>query len=128
MHPVPLPLTKPLGGVWRFALRPGARRRLALISAALILLAGSAFAAVHNVAQRHRAFSIKEITITPGDTIAFGNDDEFLHQIYVDSKVMDFDSAEQRPGETITVVFPQRGTFVVRCHIHPKMQLTVHVK
>jgi plastocyanin len=122
------PLTKPGNRVGIFTLRLGVHGR-AWLSTALLLLAGSAFAAaVHDVAQRHRTFSVGEITITRGDTIAFSNDDEFLHQIYVDSRAMDFDSAEQAPGETIRVVFPVSGTFVVRCHIHPKMKLTVHVK
>jgi len=53
---------------------------------------------------------------------------KFLHQIYVDSKSMSFDSAEQAPGQTISVLFAQPGTFQVRCHIHPKMLLTVHVQ
>ena len=41
---------------------------------------------------------------------------------------MSFDSDEQPPGQTIEVRFPVRGTFPVRCHIHPKMLLTVHVQ
>jgi plastocyanin len=89
--------------------------------------AGAAFAAsAHYVAQKQRSFAVSEITIAAGDTIAFGNEDEFLHQIYVAS--LGFDSAEQHPGETINVTFPRPGRFAVRCHIHPKMLLTVHVK
>jgi plastocyanin len=96
---------------------------------AALLAAASVFAAgVHQVAQKNRAFSVAEITIARGDRIAFSNNDEFLHQIYVDSPLMDFDSAEQSRGQTITVTFPVAGTFPVRCHIHPKMLLTVHVE
>jgi len=80
------------------------------------------------VAQKHRSFSPSVVTIERGDSVEFSNDDEFLHQIYVDSKAMSFDSAEQPPGQTISVVFSQPGTFQVRCHIHPKMLLTVHVR
>jgi plastocyanin len=114
----------------RFPARVGrCRCRIAeLMAAALLLVAASAFAASLHVAQKHRAFSPSVITIQRGDTIAFSNDDEFLHQIYVDSKAMSFDSAEQPPRQTINVVFAQPGTFQVRCHIHPKMLLTVHVK
>jgi plastocyanin len=100
----------------------------ALPAGALLLVAGSAFAASLHVAQKHRSFSQSTITIQRGDTIAFSNDDEFLHQIYVDSRAMNVDSPEQPPGQTINVVFSQAGTFPVRCHIHPKMLLTVHVK
>jgi plastocyanin len=103
--------------------------RASLLAAALLCAATTVFAAaVYHVAQRNRAFSAGEITVARGDSIAFGNEDEFIHQIYVDSKLMDFDSREQYPGETITVTFDQSGTFPIRCHIHPKMLLIVHVK
>ena len=100
-----------------------------VLSAALLAVATTVFAAtVYHVAQKNRSFSLGEITIAAGDSIAFSNEDEFLHQIYVDSPQMDFDSAEQHPGETIKVSFPRAGAFPVRCHIHPKMLLTVRVK
>ena len=93
------------------------------------LAAASAFAAAaHHVAQKGRAFSVSDITIARGDSVQFTNEDEFLHQIYVDSSMMSFDSNEQAPGQTIEVNFPVHGTFPVRCHIHPKMLLTVHVQ
>jgi plastocyanin len=41
---------------------------------------------------------------------------------------MSFDSDEQSPGQTIQVNFPRAGTFPVRCHIHPKMLVIVHVE
>ena len=85
-------------------------------------------AAVHRIAQKGRTFAISEITIPRGDSILFTNEDEFLHQIYVDSKNLAFDSPEQAPGQTIEVNFPRSGTFLVRCHIHPKMLLTVRVE
>jgi plastocyanin len=87
--------------------------------------AGASAATVHHVAQKNRAFSVNEITIARGDVVEFSNNDEFLHQIYISD--MGIDSAEQHPGETITVTFSQTGTFAVRCHIHPKMLLVVHV-
>jgi plastocyanin len=97
--------------------------------ALLMLVATSALAAaVHQIAQKGRAFSVADITIAQGDTVRFANDDEFLHQIYVDSAQMNFDSDEQPPGQTIEAKFPVRGTFPVRCHIHPKMLLIVHVQ
>jgi plastocyanin len=99
------------------------------IVAALALAASTAFAAtIHTVSQKGRDFALREIAVARGDSIRFTNEDEFLHQIYVDSKDMTFDSAEQRPGQAIDVNFPQAGTFPVRCHIHPKMLLSVRVE
>jgi len=109
--------------------RPRAAPVAPSLAALLLVAASAAFAAaVHQVAQRNRDFSQGDIAIAAGDSIAFSNNDEFLHQIYVDSSAMSFDSAEQYPGETITVTFARPGTFQVRCHIHPKMLLTVQVK
>lgn len=100
-----------------------------VMAAALLLLATVAFAAaVHLVIQKDRAFSVPEITIARGDRIDFSNEDEFIHQIYVVSPEMSFNSAEQPPGQVVSITFPSSGTFLVRCHIHPKMLLTVHVQ
>lgn len=85
-------------------------------------------AATRTVVQVDRSFKPTEITIAAGDSLAFSNQDEFLHQIYIDSNKIDYDSAEQPPGEIITIAFPKTGDFPVRCHIHPKMLLLVHVK
>jgi len=64
---------------WRRSLLPRAR---AGILAVLVLASASALAAsVHRIAQKGRAFAIADITIAPGDTVQFTNDDEFLHQI-----------------------------------------------
>jgi plastocyanin len=105
------------------------RQFLTVLTVLLFALAASASAAVvHRIIQKGRAFSVPEVTIAQGDVVQFTNDDEFLHQIYVDSSQMSFDSDEQPPGQTIEVRFPFRGTFPVRCHIHPKMLLIVHVQ
>jgi plastocyanin len=85
-------------------------------------------AETHTIVQIDRSFKPSEITIAAGDSLAFSNQDEFIHQIYVDSDAIDYDSAEQPPGKVITIPFPKSGDFPVRCHIHPKMLLTIHVK
>lgn len=87
-----------------------------------------ALAETHTIVQIDRSFKPNEIAIAAGDSLAFSNQDEFIHQIYVDSDKIDYDSAEQPPGQIITIRFPKSGDFPVRCHIHPKMLLTIHVK
>ena len=76
------------------------------------------------IIQKNRRFSVAEITIRSGESLIFTNNDEFIHQIYADGL---FDSAERAPGQNISEDFPRAGTFEVRCHIHPKMKLVVHV-
>jgi plastocyanin len=97
----------------------------ALVAAFLIT---GAFAATRTIIQIDRSFKPGEIVISAGDTLEFVNQDEFIHQIYVDSDQISYDSAEQPPGQTISIAFPKTGDFPVRCHIHPKMLLIVHVK
>jgi plastocyanin len=98
------------------------------LTAALILAGGgAAFAADpgHTIAQSGRAFHPTDVTINRGESLTFTNNDEFIHQIYATGL---FDSEEKGPGENLTETFTQTGTFEVRCHIHPKMKLVVHVK
>jgi plastocyanin len=79
----------------------------------------------HTVTQKGRAFRPAEVTIGRGETLAFTNEDSFIHQIYVDGL---FDSEEKAPGEILNETFAKAGTFQVRCHIHPTMRMTVRVK
>jgi plastocyanin len=94
----------------------------------LLLAAGSVAATSYHVSQRDRAFSLKAIAIAVGGVIHFDNNDDFIHQIYIDSPDFKFDSRESYPGNSIDVTFPKRGTYVVQCHIHPKMSLEVTVE
>ena len=103
--------------------------RLLLLGIGLLALGEIAIAAQsYRVSQKGRAFNLKEITIGLGDTVLFGNDDDFIHQIYVKSDTFNIDTAESYPGNTLPVMFTKRGTFEVHCHIHPKMGLVVTVK
>jgi plastocyanin len=98
--------------------------------ATLLLAPAGAFAAdeAHTIVQKGRAFHPAEVTVNRGESLTFTNNDEFIHQIYAQGAGFSFDSDEKNPGENITETFTVTGTFQVRCHIHPKMKLTVHVK
>ena len=80
------------------------------------------------VSQRERSFSVQSVEIKQGSTIRFSNDDDFSHQIFVQSPDFTYESDEQDPGHAVSVTFPKRGTFDVQCHIHPKMHLRVTVR
>lgn len=105
------------------------------------ILAAAAFAAIavpvlafaadaaHTIVQQGRAFHPGEVTIQRGDSLTFTNDDEFIHQIFVqNTDGFGFDTDERNPGQYITETFTRSGTFMVQCHIHPKMKLVVHVR
>ena len=102
-------------------------KKHAAIALGLAALIRPALAAdpAHTIVQKGRRFNPGEITIRRGESLTFTNNDQYIHQIYAKDL---FDSEEKAPGENLTENFPQSGTFEVRCHIHPKMKLTVHVK
>jgi plastocyanin len=110
----------PQARLWRIAARTSV--------AAMILLGVAAAAGGYHISQHNRAFNMKEITIGLGDVVHFDNDDDFIHQIYIDSPDFNFDSEESYPGNAIDVKFTKSGTYWVRCHIHPKMLLGVTVQ
>lgn len=107
-------------------------RAVSLLSAVAVLAVafGAALGAGggHSVVQRGRAFHPGDISLDRGDALTIHNQDEFIHQIYVKSDSLNFDSDEQQPGQDVVLKFPASGTFEVKCHIHPKMLLVVHVK
>jgi plastocyanin len=81
------------------------------------------------VSQKGREFNPGEISIARGETIQILNDDgDLLHHAYIDSKRFSFDSGDQQPGSKTNILFPETGDYIVRCAIHPKMKLNVHVK
>ena len=99
-------------------------KALFLAAFGLVLAIGPA-AADAVVTQTSRAFRPTDVTVNRGEAVTFTNDDSYIHQIYVDGL---FDSEEKGPGENLNETFPRSGTFLVRCHIHPTMRMTVHVR
>ncbi len=103
------------------------RRRLRIVP--LLLCTAPAFASdTIVVTQINRAFNVAEISVHRGDTVRFVNRDDFDHQIYVEGGNFAFDTDEAEPGKTIDEIFSVNGRFEVRCHIHPRMRLVVHVE
>jgi plastocyanin len=96
-------------------------------SLAMVGLSMQASAASFDISQKGRRFDPAMIEIKVGDTLLIHNDDEFTHHIYVNSPNFNYDSDDQPPGKTLDVTFPRAGDYTVRCEIHPKMQLLVHV-
>jgi plastocyanin len=98
---------------------------LGVLAAAMAVSAGYCAETGNVVVQKGRAFHPAEMAIARGESLTFTNNDNYLHQIYVDGL---FDSDEKAPGENLKEVFTKAGTFQVRCHIHPTMKMTVVVK
>jgi plastocyanin len=100
--------------------------RPAGILALLVSLAGLALAADMTVVQKDRAFSVSTLAVKVGDQVVFVNQDTVNHNIYSETKGLEFDVL-QKPGTSHTVRFAQPGVTEVRCAIHPVMKLEVRV-
>lgn len=83
---------------------------------------------VIEVAQKGRAFAVREVEIARGDVLRFTNADEFPHQIQAKGPGVDVDSGLQAPGETLDIAFPATGTVELRCGMHPRMRMSVRVR
>lgn len=107
-----------------------ARAKLLLgVACGMALMAFDCFAAESlTISQKKRTFYPGEIAIRKGDTVHIANDDQFIHQVYVDAPEFKFESAEADPGTAVDIKFTAAGSFDVLCHIHPKMRLRVAVQ
>jgi cytochrome c peroxidase len=104
--------------------------RSACLLAALCLGAAAALAAASlTIVQAGQRFSARLVSVHPGDSIDFANQDDVTHNIHViDADDAATDLGLQAPGEILSYRFDRIGRFQVRCSIHPSMKLTVDVK
>ncbi len=93
----------------------------------VVLAHGQVAGADFTIAQKNKAFSVRQIPIKVGDRITFVNSDSVTHNLLSETKGAEFD-IRQPPGRSDTVRFTQPGTVVVECSIHPDMRLEVLVR
>lgn len=103
-------------------------RTLIIMTVAVCALSAAAWAAEHVVDQKDLSFSQAEMTIAVGDKIKFTNSDRTAHHIWTKDNGVNFSSQTLKPGASYEIKFDKAGTYIVKCHIHPKMKLTVVVK
>lgn len=102
-------------------------KTMIILSALSALLGGAATADEIEVTQKNKEFTPGTITIAPGDTIVFQNEDPITHNMFSRSEGFEFNLKMQKPGELKKQTFDGPGEAVVRCAIHPKMKLIVKV-
>jgi plastocyanin len=66
------------------------------------------------------------ITVAPGTTVTFVNDDQEPHTVTANDKT--FDSEGLDTNQKFTHTFAKAGTFQFFCEVHPYMHGTVIVK
>lgn len=99
-----------------------------ILSLALAGLAAPALAAEHEVGQKNKQFTVRELKIKVGETVSFPNHDPFFHNVFSLSPVKTFDLGSYPQGQTKKVVFDKPGKVDVECAIHPSMQMTITVE
>ncbi|MCJ2085839.1 methylamine utilization protein [Methylobacterium sp. E-005] len=83
----------------------------------------------HIISQKGKRFGPGDVALHVGEHITVVNDDNnFVHQAYVDHEAFAFDSGDIEPGDKVVITFPTEGDFTVLCGVHPKMKLAVHVR
>jgi plastocyanin len=81
---------------------------------------------LNEVIIKDMAFTPATITVTPGTTITWTNNDAIEHTVSSDLGL--FDSGPIASGETYSQTFSMTGTFPYHCLIHTIMTGTVIVK
>jgi plastocyanin len=103
--------------------------RLALcIGAVIVSGVAFAYAGQATVSQKGKTFSMDTVTIKPGDEVVFKNDDSVPHNVYSNSKGLEFNLRVQNAGTETGQIFKGEGVAEVRCAFHPQMKMTVVVK
>jgi cytochrome c peroxidase len=80
------------------------------------------------VSQVNKLFTPSRVRLAAGRTLTVLNDDTRTHNVRIYSPRLDYNSGAQEPKETISIPFPEAGTFEAFCGIHPSMRLTIEVK
>ena len=101
-------------------------RRLAGIGFLVVMGAGVASAADHEVLQKDGDFARQSLMIQAGDAVLIKNEDDVAHSLISKSAGLDLNELQQ-PGDQTRIVFSNEGQWVIRCAIHPKAKLTVNV-
>jgi len=105
------------------------RLLLAASLAQIVFLSSSVFADdVHRVGQKDKQFTVEELSIKKGDTVVFGNDDPFFHNVFSLSSASTFDLGSYPKGDSKSVVFSEAGEVEVECAIHPSMRMKIQVE
>lgn len=91
-------------------------------------LPGTSVAAGPVVRIERSRFSAAELTVAPGTTVVFVNDDAFAHTVTSrNGSPTAFDSGELGQGDTFAMTFEEPGTYAYFCRVHPTMRAVVVV-
>jgi cytochrome c peroxidase len=80
------------------------------------------------VSQLNKTFAPARVRLEVRRSLTVLNDDTRTHNVRIFHPKLDYNSGAQEPHESVTIRFPDAGTFEAFCGIHPSMRLTVEVE
>jgi cytochrome c peroxidase len=80
------------------------------------------------VSQLNKSFTPARVRLEAGRALTVLNDDTRTHNVRIFHPRLDFNSGAQEPSESVTIQFPEAGTYEAFCGIHPSMRLRVEVR
>jgi len=95
---------------------------------AVLISPGTVSAESFVISQEKKRFHPKLLNAKLGDTVLFDNDDRYAHTLYSETPDFEFNIRKQMPGQKHEMKLDNRGEFVVRCVIHPRMKMTITVE
>lgn len=101
-------------------------RRMVVL--ALVVAAPVTAGATMTIIQKNKAFSVRQVSVKIGDPVTFVNHDSVTHNVYSETKGLEFEIELQAPGQSTTIRFLEPGVAEIECAIHPHMKLQVRVR
>ena len=80
-----------------------------------------------SVSQVDKRFAPAYVRLGAGERLTVLNDDTRTHNVRIYDPRLDFNSGAQEPHQSVTITFPQPGSFEAFCGIHPSMRLRIDV-
>jgi len=104
-----------------------------LVAVALLALAGTAIPSTPSpntvqVSIHLYKFTPATVTVHPGDTVEWKNDDTVDHTVTDTAGKPEFDSGNLKQGQVFKYVAKTKGTYNYICTIHPYMKGQVIVR
>lgn len=79
------------------------------------------------ILQQDTTFVPSVLTVAPGTTVEFANEDSFFHNVFSYSQAMRFDLGRYPAGQSKSVTFEESGIVKVYCEVHDFMRAVVLV-
>ena len=99
---------------------------IAVLLVLMLLAAKSADDKAHKVSIKNLKYDPAKLTIKPGETVLWTNNDDNDHTVIADDKDKDdkplFASDNLGHGDKFTHTFEKSGKFAYHCKYHPRMK------